>query len=152
MEWLIIFAVFGVTLLLGTLLKRSRPEEKAKRALRQQPIVPIAEVQQGQLVKVAGLLDFAEKALIAPLSKRPCAAWKVIVSQYSDSSWAEWFRDEAVSPFVIEDATGRALIRDPFAELALIADFTWSERSSVCHVCFSACGETAPKCRAPLLW
>ena len=95
--------VFGVLVCVALAWRRMRATPFG-------PARPIAKAEEGALVVVKGRVRLVGDALIAPLSARRCA-----VSQVAIHSVATHFRpvhtDVMARDFVIEDATGRALVR-----------------------------------------
>lgn len=102
------------------------PEQKAKRALREARTVPIERASEGRVVKVCGRLRYAGEPLRAPLSGRPCAAWRVEVDEYRRSGksghWSNIITEMDGGPLEVEDDTGRARVDALGAQLVILRD------------------------------
>ena len=88
----------------------------------------IARTPIDQDVRVSGTLAYVEgKApLVAPLSNRPCAAWRVIVEERNkhseQSGWTVLIDDSGSTDFALEDESGRAVVDGSVLSLALDFD------------------------------
>lgn len=84
--------------------------------------VPIAQIPEGQVVRALGQVRPIE-TLSAPLDRRPCVSWRVMVSVLSPAEDAQW---ELVSehtggtPFVLADGTGECCIDPRTAAFGLV--------------------------------
>lgn len=111
-------------------------DRRLKRRLRKLPISrTIALTPENQDVRVSGTLAYVEgKApLSAPITNRPCAAWRVIVevkkSNGKSSSWHKVLDESDSTDFALEDESGRAIIDGSALSLAL--DFDGSGKSDM---------------------
>ena len=118
--WGVIYHYFGTA------------DKRLKRRILKLPIgESIIQTPENQDVRVSGTLAYVEgKApLTAPLSGRPCVAWRVIVEErrkHSEhSSWDKVIDDTASMDFALEDASGRAIVDG--AGLSLALDFDASD-------------------------
>ena len=130
MEPIIIAAFAGGLVLVGAMVWKHVLCERARhrRKLRKAPRLPIAEVKEGQLAKVAGTLRLAEEpALEAPLSGRPCAFFEVEVEERQSSGksshWVTIIKEyESQQRIFVEDETGKALVTLMAPEVVLTMD------------------------------
>ena len=96
-----------------------------KRKFRKVEEKNIASCKDGEMVKIIGELKYAEKPLFAPLSKRKCAAYTIIVTEYRSSSVAKWIKiinDKNCTPFFLKNGNDYALIKPVPSELLLSKD------------------------------
>jgi len=84
-----------------------------RRALRRARRVDIRDAKAGELVKIIGKVAPAGAQLRAPLSGRACVLYDVIVEESSGrgGTWSPIIRETHAVDFLVEDATGRALVR-----------------------------------------
>ena len=129
-----LFSVFALCLVLAAyfyawILRKSRQargeldseikkirdiETKVNLSLKCGKVTPIQEAPTGQVVKIGGQIEAADKTLYAPLSGRGCVFYDVVVEQYSKNGPQEWlplFRDTNAVDFYIVDDTDRALVQ-----------------------------------------
>lgn len=111
-------------------------DRRLKRRLMKLPISrSIADTPENEDVRVSGTLAYLEgKApLIAPISSRPCVAWRVIVevkkSNGKSSSWHKVIEESDSTDFALEDESGRAIVDATALSLAL--DFDASGKSDM---------------------
>jgi len=107
-------------------------EQRLKRRLRSLPVQPIAETPEGKDVRVAGRLAYVDgnAPLTAPISGRPCAAWRVVVEEMrggggnnnSKRKWVAVVTESEARDFLLEDSTGRARVDGTLVELVLDFD------------------------------
>ncbi|MCK5800692.1 MAG: hypothetical protein KAI47_26075, partial [Deltaproteobacteria bacterium] len=80
----------GIELIIGVLLAVAAglvalqfwlgsPENRTKQALAETPGRFLAGAQEGDVIKVLGRVGGVTQAVTAPLSKRPCVYWEVLV-------------------------------------------------------------------------
>ena len=88
---------------------------RIRRALKAAPRVDIARVQQGQVAKIAGAVRPLGEPLRAPLTGRACVFYEVTVEEYRSSGksgrWVEIIKDVDAQDFLLEDGTGRAVVK-----------------------------------------
>jgi hypothetical protein len=118
--WLVVAAIVVIRMIMVARSKRMHEalENRATNDLieRARTLVatPIAQVPEGQVTRVLGEVRALE-TLTAPLDKRACVSWRVMVSVLSQAEGAQW---ELISehtdgtPFVLVDASGECCI-DP---------------------------------------
>ena len=103
-------------------------EQRLKRRIRALPLTAIARTPEHQDVRVSGRLAYVadQPPLEAPLSGRPCAAWRVVVRERRGTGknrrWVTILEESDSRDFVLEDDTGRALVDGTLVELALDFD------------------------------
>jgi hypothetical protein len=120
----------GVTALLYKLFS---PTARARRALRAAQRVPVAEVHDGQAVKLVGRLrlDPTAQELAAPITGRRCAYFEASVDQRKSSGksshWSTIIREtDFVGSFYVEDSSGRALVEVFLPQVVLTMDAHFS--------------------------
>lgn len=118
--WLVVVAIAVVRMIWVARSKRMHQvlEDRATNDLieraRTLAAVPIAKLPEGQVVRVLGEVRALE-TLTAPLDKRACVSWRVMISVLGRAEGSQW---ELVSehtegrPFVLADASGECCI-DP---------------------------------------
>lgn len=103
-------------------------ERVAMRRIAQAAPTEIAAAEEGQLVRITGVVvQEGDATLEAPVSARPCVGYLAQVEQRSGSSssghaWKERIRTQELIDFVVEDDTGRALIKGAGAQLVVNRD------------------------------
>lgn len=100
-------------------------QERVRRALKA-PIVPIAKVRAGQMVRVTGTLVLGDGSLEAPLSHRTCAHFDAVVEEQFGDAWRDTWHtiahETSSRPFFIEDATGKIEIDTTRFEGIIVRD------------------------------
>jgi len=103
-------------------------EQRLKRRIRELPLSPIGDTPEHQDVRVSGHLAYREDRapLVAPVSRRPCAAWRIVVRERRGSGrnkrWVTIVEESDSRDFVLEDESGRAIVEGTLVELALDFD------------------------------
>ena len=103
-------------------------EQRLKRRIKTLPLSSIADTPELQDVRVTGQLAYlGDRApLEAPLSGRPCAAWRVIVRERrgtgKNKRWVTILEEGDSRDFALEDESGRAIVDGTLVELALDFD------------------------------
>lgn len=101
-------------------------EAKIRRTLKEPRAVPIAEAQAGQVVKIAGRVQPIGEPLRGPLSGRACVFFEVTVEEYRSSGksghWEEIIRETDAADFLVDDGTGRALVKTNAMKVFLVKD------------------------------
>jgi len=123
----IAFAVVSIGISVGFALQYwNHPDRVAKRRITAMPLVPIADVSEGDLVRISGAVKVDRKTVLeAPLTGRRCAGYVVEVfhaTHRRDEGTVELVREQQLTNFVLEDATGSAHIDTFGAELVLVRD------------------------------
>jgi hypothetical protein len=88
------------------------PEARSRRALLGVSTA-ISQVQEGAVVKLVGELRFPTGAepLVAPISERPCAYFRVAITEGTGKHREQVLEVEEGQDFLLEDGSGRALVR-----------------------------------------
>jgi hypothetical protein len=100
----------------------------ARRALKAVPRVTVAGAPDGRLVKLVGTLRYAEHPLLmAPISERGCALYRVVIREQKRSGgrgvWETVIdASDCQRSFWLEDHSGRALIKPVLTQVALVLD------------------------------
>jgi hypothetical protein len=118
----------------GTALRareRRSPNAKMRRLLREMPRVKIGDFPESQVGCTVGRTRLLEQSpmLEAPLTGRPCLFYIVEVELQAGRTWRLIARERAGSAFIIQDATGRAVIEPAEARLDIafdFVDFVWN--------------------------
>lgn len=123
--WLVVLVVFAAIAIYGYYFSEAA---KIRRALKAAPRVTIAEAQQGSVVKIAGRVRPVTELLAAPLTGRKCVYFEATVEEYRSSGksgrWVEIIREAESSDFLVEDGTGRALVKTAAMKPLLVKDST----------------------------
>jgi len=103
-------------------------EQRLKRRIKELPLSSIGDTPERQDVRVSGRLAYlGDRApLVAPVSRRPCAAWRIVVRERRGSGknkrWVTVVEESDSRDFVLEDESGRAIVEGTLVELALEFD------------------------------
>lgn len=93
---------------------KNQPKQRMKRALAGARRVRIADVGDGQMVKLVARVELPSSPLAGPLSDRQCAAYDAVVEEYrrgnKSSSWQPRHREQRLTEFVLVDESGRARV------------------------------------------
>lgn len=127
MEALILTIVFFTLATLGLGVWWFSADRVGKRRLQSVESTPIGSAAEGALVKVTGALALADHPeLEGPLTGRRCVGYVVEVKERTQSgakaNWDTIVMTEDAVTFIVEDATGRALVRAAGAHLVLVRD------------------------------
>ena len=95
--------------------------KSGRQAMYRAPISTIRDAPEGKNVTVAGVARALAEPLLAPLSRRPCILYKVVVTD--DDKFRKVLEERVGSPFAIDDGTGRAWVDPQFATLRLNVDY-----------------------------
>jgi hypothetical protein len=113
--YFIFLLILGVILAVALYSYWFSDAAKIRRTLRAARKVAIAEAQTGETVRVSGRVRPIGPLLKGPLSSRPCVYYEVIVEEYKSSgksgSWIQVIREADGTDFLIQDQTGKALVR-----------------------------------------
>jgi DNA-binding transcriptional regulator YdaS (Cro superfamily) len=99
---------------------------KIRRALRAARKVAIREATSGEVVRVSGRVRPVGEPLRAPLSQRPCVYFETTVEEYRSSGksgkWVEIIRETEGMDFLLEDETGKAVVRASEMKVLAVKD------------------------------
>jgi hypothetical protein len=118
----------GLALAAGALAYRHffGRDAKIKRALAKLPRARIADAAAGRPVKAVARLEGLGEPLVAPLSKRRCVHFDLIIEQWVSSGrsgrWETVVQERASQRFLVRDRSGCALVRPDGAEIAVLRD------------------------------
>src|ERR1051326_4389612 len=112
MELVVGILVFlGIIIFLAVYFSKTA---RIKRKLRSAPRRGVGEVQEGEVVKVAGQIAPVGQTLTAPLSGRSCVYYHVKVEQYKrrgrSSYWEVIINEEVKGDVVLKDGSSYALV------------------------------------------
>jgi hypothetical protein len=100
--------------------------QRTLRGLRRAPEVAVANAYDGMIVRIRGTIVAHGETLVAPLSGRACVHYDVHVEERvstgKSSTWRTMFRESDERPFVVEDETGRAIVRGLPLRTAVVVD------------------------------
>ncbi|MDC7996623.1 hypothetical protein [Gilvibacter sediminis] len=105
---LAIFLVIGIVVAVSTYLSN---KNRILRELKKSPSKPINTVKDKEYVRLHGTVEAINDPLIAPLSKRPCVYYHIIVERKGDKSWHTVINDFKYSPFYLVSGGEKAKIR-----------------------------------------
>jgi hypothetical protein len=103
-------------------------EQRLKRRIKELPLSAIGDTPERQDVRVSGRLAYrGDRApLVAPVSRRPCAAWRIVVRERrghgKNKRWVTIVEEGDSRDFALEDESGRALVEGTLVELVLDFD------------------------------
>lgn len=87
---------------------------RIKRKLKKANYKKITHFRDGDVAKIVGQVEFADNPLIAPLSKRECAYYYILIEQKVSSNdgsrWKTIIEEEKSNAFLIKEGNGCALI------------------------------------------
>lgn len=123
-------SVLGGMILIGVLVTYFSKEARIKRKLKSTPITTIRAFRHGELGRITGHAEVVGAPLIAPLSKRKCAYYQVIVEQKKSSGkssrWVEIIKDERYPPFMVREGNHHAIIDTKWVKTILDKDAKFS--------------------------
>jgi hypothetical protein len=101
-----------------------------KRNLKKAVGKKIGQFLNGDIAKVVGTVEFVGEPLLAPLSKRSCAYYYVLVEQHvssgKNSHWKKIIEEEVSGKFVIRDGRHSALIDGSHVKSYIVQDKTYN--------------------------
>jgi len=127
-EYIIIIPI----LILGIFIIASFFGEKTilKRKLKTAGYKHINNYRDEEIAKIVGQVEFVDEPLIAPLSKRECAYYHVLIEQRvksgDNSSWTTIMEEEKSTTFIIREGNHVAFINDPSPNTYLVKDKNYS--------------------------
>ncbi len=105
------------------------PRRRARRALRDLIETPISAIEDGERVRVTGVVSARGETVIAPISRRPCIGYRVVVKGKPigvRSELEDVLVREDCKEFWIDDGSGRALVERPVVIGVDADDAAWS--------------------------
>lgn len=101
-----------------------------RRKLNKVEEIAIADFKDDETGKVRGVVKFVKEPLIAPLTGRPCAHYRVIVEEQRNSgksrSWHKIIEEEKSTNFLIQDGDQYALLDHKNRKSYLVPDAKYS--------------------------
>src|SRR5437870_386402 len=117
---------FVVAGLIGSLVWQRfyNTDARIRRALKHVPHTPMRELRDGKVGKIVGkLLPGEEAPFTAPLTRRRCAYYLVVVEEQSRNGWHQVLSEERAQDFFLCDRDGtRALVRMNEARVSVVRD------------------------------
>ena len=105
---LAVFAVIGIVAAFSYYFSK---KNRILRELKKSPSKPINTVKDKEYVRLHGTVEAINDPLIAPLSKRPCVYYHIIVERKGDKNWHTVINDFKCSPFYLVSGGEKAKIR-----------------------------------------
>lgn len=98
---------------------------KVIRRFNQTPRVPIADAAPGQEICILGTVQPDGEEFISPFTKRRCVYYEAIVAENKGSkAWTEIIREVRCASFIVEDKSGRVLVKAKDLKIQLNEDLT----------------------------
>ena len=98
-----------------------------KRKLKKAPLKRIIDFRSGDIAKIVGKVELVDEPLIAPLSRRKCAAYSIHieekVSSGKNSHWRTIVKEEDVVRFLINDGTACARVDNKHLKSYIVQDW-----------------------------
>lgn len=120
----IFIVIFGVIVFLSFYFSN---KTVVKRKLKKANVIKISNFMSGETAKINGSVEIVDKPLIAPLSKRECAYYHVVVeenvSSGKSSHWETLIEEEDSCQFVIRDGRSCAYIDDENIKSYIVDDW-----------------------------
>ena len=103
-------------------------DQRARRAIKAAPLRAIPDVIEGERARVVGEVELIS-SLVAPLSARTCAYWRVIVQEQRGGKNQHWHtlvdEHEGVD-FFVRDGAHRAVVKATHSQAMLEQDAGYS--------------------------
>ncbi|PKQ62014.1 hypothetical protein BZG02_13825 [Labilibaculum filiforme] len=101
-----------------------------KRKLKKSELKKIATIKDGEIVRIVGNVEFIDPPLFAPLSKRKCSYYHVLIEQKvssgKNSKWKTIIEEEVSNRFLIKDDSKFAFINDSKIRSYIVTDQSYS--------------------------
>lgn len=124
------FSVLAVAVVIAIVVWWLSPDQRARRAMRATPRREIGDVIEGERARIVGTVHLTTEPVTAPLTGRPCAYWRVVVEEHRrggrSGRWVTLVDEHDGVDFVVEDGTGKALIRTSHVQVVLENDAKYS--------------------------
>lgn len=124
-----IIITIAIILMLLILISFFSNKSIVRRKLKKAPLRRLADFKHGETAKITGAIAFVDAPLIAPLSGRECAWYRVEVQVKrggKNSRWETIINEENKSGFVIRDADKVAFIDDSNVQRHIVQDVHYS--------------------------
>lgn len=117
------FVVMGLILLAFVVYEAFfSTKAQIKRSIRSIHPSSIANVKNGDIVKVTGKIVFAGRTLVAPLSGRKCAFYEVVVTEQKGKQTISVINEKKRGDVVLYDGTGYVVVRDHKTQSLVVPD------------------------------
>jgi hypothetical protein len=92
------------------------PRRRARRALAAAREVRLADVKNGDRVRVTGLAQALERSLTSPVGRRACIGFQLVVEEQApgDNDWRVALERSECTPFGVRDGAAEAVVVGPF--------------------------------------
>lgn len=123
-----VFIGIFLTIMIGSIIYSYYFSRKniVKRKLKKAPHVPINDFRDDDIAKIKGAMQYVKDPLIAPLSGRACAHYRIVVEERrrsgKSSSWHTIIEEEQSSNFLIKEGSNYALLDDKNRKSYLVPD------------------------------
>ena len=117
--------VLSIILLIGFVANYFSEKSMVKRALKKAKFMRLGSLKNGEIVRTAGQVEFIDEPLIAPLTSKKCAYYKVLVEKEGsgkNSTWHEYIREEKFQNFYISNGTTKVLVNTKTVLSHLVMD------------------------------
>lgn len=86
--------------------------------------ISIADFPMGGRARIGGRVSYAGPPITAPLSGRPCAFYELLIEEAGrrDNIWRTVLRETEGTDFVVQDRSGKALVRAQGSRIAVVKD------------------------------
>ncbi len=111
-----------------TVVDRLDRRARARRAAERARTSPIAEVHEGEVIRVTGKVSFAETAIVAPFSGRNCAHFEASVSTRHSRGYRRRATTQRSRNFFVRDESGQLLVDTREAIIDVVEDHHWWAR------------------------
>jgi hypothetical protein len=106
------------------------PGPRARRALGKVKATSIAELEEGAVGRVTGVVAALEAPQASPIAGQPCIGYHVVISERpsggSGETWLPVVIRQHCQPFALRDDTGEAVCEGPFLIDVAPADGAWA--------------------------
>ena len=130
MEPIIFFILFIVIIAIIVISRLFSKKAIIKSKLKKAGQKKIADFKSGEIAKIVGNVEFVDDPLIAPLSKRRCSYYYVLVQQQvssgKSSHWKTIVEEEVSGKFVIREDDQCAFINDNNLKCYIVQDRNYS--------------------------
>lgn len=124
----IIFILVVITVIV--LFALFNDEARIKRKLKKAPYKPISSFKDGEIGKIIGKISSTNKPMLAPLSKRKCVSYHIVIQQKKgsgkSSSWRTIINKRVVGDFLIQDNGSFAFVNDKKIKSVIVKDKKYS--------------------------
>lgn len=122
------FLVIIIALIVGIFIYGAYLSEKAvtKRKIKNATSKAIGDCQDGDIVRITGEIQVVDEPLEAPLTKRPCSMYTVIIQEHKHRGksrhWEDIISEEKFNRIVLKDGDNLALVEATNLKSRLISD------------------------------